>query len=314
MNELVRTQKAELQSLNDTSRDIKHEIRAEVDHKIEKISDEVKYSSLKSQANSNKLNIVITGLKEDPNTTPLALAKDFLKTTLKIKDLSVGVAYRIGTAPPEDSLYARPLVVKFNDAASRDKVWKLKTDITGEDGRKIRVQADVPKRLRDESQLLHRVAKAAAKLPKYKSPKIKDYKLILHGKEYTPGQLEELPTPIRPSTLATPKSDTTLAFFSCHSVFSNHYQSPFTVKGANFHNMEQFLAYRKAQLADQDHLAYQALHAHDQAEVKSILNKLKNKCGQEWKDQAPIIAAEGIREKFRQNQYLLETLISTRDL
>lgn len=312
MNKLVQTQKDQINSFHESSRDLKHEIRAEVDQKIEKLSDEVNHCSLKSQANANKLNLVITGLQEDPDKTSLALAKDFFVSTLKIKGLQLDVAYRIGNAQAEDSSYIRPLVVRFDNAASRDKVWKNKIDITDDSGKKIRIQTDLPKRLRDESQLLHRVVKAAVKIPKYKTAKIKDYKLLLNGEEYTPSQLEQLPEPIRPSTLASPKSDTTIAFFSRHSVFSNHYHSSFTIKGAKFNNMEQYLAYRKAQLANQDHLASQALHAKDPAEAKAILNKLKNKCTKEWKEQAPKIAEEGIREKFRQNQYLLDILISTR--
>lgn len=187
--------------------------------------------------------------------------------------------------------------------------------ITAKDSdRKIRISADLPKRLRDDSILLSRVAKAAAKLPKYKSAKIRDYKLILNGKEYAPNELEQLPRQLRPSTLSTPRSQEAVAFFSRHSVFSNHYQSPFKLKGIMFNNMEQYLAFRRAKLAGREDLASQALDSDTPAEAKSILNRLKNTQTEVWSEQRANIAAEGPREKFRQNQFLLECLLSTRGL
>lgn len=329
MNGLIQTQRDQIKHFNDQTKVLKQDILKgvedqnndfqqklvkEVDTKVSDISTEVKYNKLKTQAFTNKLNLVITGLREDPNKAPLTLAKDYFSSMLKIKDLELDVAYRLGAAPTGDSSYSRPLVVRFPQMFYRDKVWKNKTDFTEEDGNIIRIHADLPKRLRDDSQLLYRVQKAAAKIPRYKSAKVKDYKLLLNGNEYAPNQLESLPEPIRPSFLASPQSDQAVAFFSRHSVFSNHYQSPFTVKGVKFGNMEQFLAYRKACFTEHDYLAAQALETQDPAEAKAILNKLKKNCPRQWYDKAPEIVAEGLREKFKQNQYLLELLISTRGL
>lgn len=289
-------------------------MEGKMEGKLTKISNECNHNSLKSQANWNKLNLVITGLKEDPSKDPLAAASKFLSSTLKIKDLELDIAYRLGALPPQDSGYVRPLVVRFTKIAHRDKVWKNKTDITEEDGQKIRIHADLPKRLRNDSQLLYRVQKAASGIPKFHSAKIRDYKLFLHGKEYAPNELENLPFPIRPSTLATPRSDTALVFFSRHSVFSIHHHSPFTVKGVHFQNMEQFLAYRKALFTEQDQLASQVLEMQDPAEAKSVLNRLKKSCPQQWYDQVPEIVAEGLKEKFRQNRKLLDALVDTHNL
>lgn len=208
------------------------------------------------------------------------------------------MAYRLGAAPPTDSTYARPLVVRFPTVAQRDKDWSGKTDITDEDGQKIRISADLPRHLREDSQLLHRVQRAASKIPRYKAATVKDYRLYLDGDSYAPDELERLPEPIRPSTLATPKTDTALAFFSRHSVFSNHYMSKFTIKGVTFSNVEHFLAYRKAKFAGQDRLASQALETHNPVEAKSILNKLKSHNPKKWYEKVPKILAEGLKEKF----------------
>lgn len=314
MNDLIQQQRDQVASFNDITKNFKQEVKKDIESSEKKLSKEIRYNSLKYQASSNKLNLVITGLKEDDSKAPLALAKNFFTSTLGIKDLSMDVAYRLGTAPAEGSGYIRPLVVRFPNMADKDKAWKNKKDVTDEDGTTIRVHADLPKRLRDDSQLLRRVARAASNLPKYRSAKVKDYKLCLNGEEYAPDELEKLPEPIRPSTLATPRSDSAVVFFSRHSVFSNHYQSHFRIKGIKFNNMEQYLAYRRAQISDKDYLVSKALDAEDPAEAKSILNTLKKDHADDWKKLAPEIAAEGLRAKFKQNQYLLESLLSTRGL
>lgn len=78
--------------------------------------------------------------------------------------------------------------------------------------------------------------------------------------------------------------------------------------------MEQYLAYRRAKFTGQDVTARKALDAQDPAEAKAILNSLKNTQPEAWNEQRSRILEEGLREKFKQNQFLLECLLSTRGL
>lgn len=74
----------------------------------------------------------------------------------------------MGAQPEADSPYCRPIVVKFSNLEHRNRVWKERTDITSEDGkRKIRVQADLPKPLRERMQVMYRVLKAAVKIKEF---------------------------------------------------------------------------------------------------------------------------------------------------
>lgn len=82
----------------------------------------------------------------------------------------------------------------FSSLADRNKVWREKTTITSDEGQKIRIQQDLPKQLRETTQLLHRIVRAAAEHPKYRYARIQDYKLLLNGKVYGPTQLESLPS------------------------------------------------------------------------------------------------------------------------
>lgn len=187
--------------------------------------------------------------------------------------------------------------------------------ITPEGGdQKIRIQQDLPKQLREVSQILNRVLKAAAAHPKFKSAKFWDYKIRLNGKDYGPHQLELLPKPIRPSTLATRSSETTLVFFTRHTAFSNHHPSPFTFKGKRYANMEHYLAHQRAILSQDKELMARAMEATDPLEAKAILSYLKQDHADQWNDRVENILPAGLRQKFNQNEALCKILVDTQNL
>lgn len=275
--------------------------KAEVDKMIKQVEKDAQYNSLKAKASGNKLNLVLTGLPEDDSKTTYELAKDFIEKTLKIKESGIDVAYRLGSTPDPGSLYARPVVVRFIRVYYRNMVWKKRVDITqDDDGRMTRVNTDMPKRLRDDLRILNRVAKAASKLQEFKSAKVQDYRLLFKGKSYPADMLETLPVPIRPSTLASPMSDTTVAFYSKYSMLSNHFPAMFRINEQNFNSMEQYLAFRKAKLSGQQPMIQRALHAHDPVKAKAVLNTLSNDHPQEWNNEVGNILLEGLRAKFSQ--------------
>lgn len=186
---------------------------------------------------------MVVGLEESEDKTPLELVKEHFSKAIKIKNISIAAAYRVGSQPGSGSSYSRPIVVRFNNLAHRNRVWRKRAAVPQEDGAgKIRIQADLPKLLREGMQSMYRVLRAATKLKEFDSAKINDYQLELNGKVYQVTDLENLPKKIRPSTLLTPRSDSTLVFFSRHSFLSNHHPSTFKIGQNTFYSMEQFLA------------------------------------------------------------------------
>lgn len=326
MDDLIKTQKEQVDSFKAFTTKFRKEINQSLDQKVGTAKQELKedigrlshmvaYNSLKSQANNNKLNLVIIGLKEESDKTPLSVAKDFFSQALGVTGVSIDVAYRLGTQSDQNSSYIRPLVVRFSGVADRDKIWKKRQDITAEEGeRKIRIQADLPKRLRNDNQVLYRVCKAAASYDEFKSAKVKDYTLLLNGEIFAADQLEQLPFQIRPSTIASPRSDSLMAFFSCHSILSNHHPSTFTCEGTVFSTMEHYLAFRRAQLSGQKKLIDRALYAYDPVEAKAVLNSLKKDQPQKWEENIPDIAVKGLKAKFSQNPHMRDFLCSTQGL
>lgn len=312
MNTLIQQQKDQVGSFNDTTKRFKREIHKEVDQKLNTFSQNLDHKSLKDQAFRNRHNLVVTGLAEDPSKNTQTLVSEHFVNTLKIPKVDIKAAQRIGPEPTEGSSYCRPILVKFPIITHRNLVWKKRMDITAEDGEtKIRIQADLPKRLREDVRLLYRVLRAAESVPEYKTAFVSDYSIALDGKTYSPRELELLPLPLRPSTLATRASDQVLTFFSRHTFLSNHHHSEFKIQGNKFHNVEQYLAFRRASLSGKKSTIQKALRSKNPVEAKAILNSLKEDHTEEWNDKISEWAEEGIRAKFQQNPTLADALCNT---
>lgn len=93
-------------------------------------------------------------------------------------------------------------VGEMNKLVEAQKAQVHRNAISQVDGaQRIRVQADLPKQLRDDVTMLYRVARAASVMDEYKTAKVRDYALSLNGELYSVKQLEQLPYAIRPSNL-----------------------------------------------------------------------------------------------------------------
>lgn len=347
MNKLVDQQKTQVDSFKSSAKNLKRDIKKDTEEQITQVKQDVTYTMLKGQAFQNRFNLIITGLPEHDTNSAYTVAVNFLKTQLKLDKIKVKSAYRIGPPPSQGNSYIRPTSVTFATIADKNAVWKKRKDIplqlTKEDSRqtehhpadtqqavvtddnspmasdragnqqRIRIQADLPKQLREDVNILYKVVKAAEKIIDFKTAFIKDYALHLHGKMYTARQLERLPYAIRPSTLAIRQTNSVLAFFSKSCPLSNHYPSTFKVNDQTFYNVEQFLAFKKAELAQRDDLMQKALGTQCPVEAKAILNTLRNDNVEEWQKERHGVALKALRAKFNQNKTSRDYLCSTKD-
>lgn len=308
INQDAQKQKDELKSFKSDHTDIQKDVQRQ----FKQAADDRAFKELKDQAFKNQHNIVITGLPEHESYDDYSVASHFFRTKLKLKKLYLETTYRRGQTPANGGSYIRPLVVTFSWLRDRNLVWRRRNNIPQTDGnQRIKIQADLPKALREDVSVLYRVLRAAASIEEFKTASVRDYSVVLNGKHYAPSQLETLPIPLRPSSLATKQSDQALAFFTKFSFLSNHSPSTFTYQNKVFNNMEQFLAFRRAETCQQHELADRALRTQDPVEAKYILNSLRNDHEQEWQSLREEIAAEGLREKFTQNPALADYLKST---
>lgn len=315
MNELIDVQKQQVDSFNAGSEQLKNDILAEMNKKLEKRDNDRHCDSLKQQAFKCRHNLIIIGMSEDPNKSTPSLVKDFFTKVLNLRNMEMNTAFRLGSQPGEDSDYNRPIVVKFNYLTHRNAVWRKRNAVPKEDnGNQIRIQADLPKALREGVQKLYKITRAAANIKGFESARVYDYQLEVNGDIYQITDLEELPTQLRPSTIASPKSDTHMVFFSSDAKLSNHHPSKFIINGQSFNSMEHFLAVRRAELSGDRNMIRKAKNVQDPIQAKHILNALKNDHQQEWNHGLEELALEGLRAKFGQNQHLNDYLYSTKHL
>lgn len=289
--------------------------KAEINETIIRNTHDIEYRRLQDQASRNRHNLILLGIPEHDQDSAFTQASNCFKNNLKLPKVSIDVAYRLGKEPDQPSSYARPIMVKFDHIFDRNAVWRKRNNIVQENQDKpIRIETDTPKQLREDLRILYRVQRAASQIEQYQTAEVRDYKLFLNEEEYFAWELEELPRPLRPSTLATRKTDNVLVFYSKYSVLSNHHTSPFKIRDRTFATMEQFLAYNRAKLAGQRKLIQRALAALDPVEAKFILNTLRNDHPEEWNKDLSALVTEGLHAKFRQNPTLCEYLCSTAPL
>lgn len=307
----VQLQKARVQDLATSYESMQQDVKEQ----LGQFSEDIIHKNFIRKAFDNRKNIVIIGLPEHQTHSAYSVAMKFFKSSLNLRRLDVDVAFRLGNPPSEGSSYSRPLIVKFNRMSDRNSVWKLRYEIPQEDGlQTIKIQADLPKQLRDDVNTLYRVLRAASALPEYRSASIRDYMFLLHGKQFTARQLEHLPVPLRPSSLACRISDRAMVFFSKFSPLSNHHPSEFTLYDKTFHTMEQYLAFKRAEFSGNHSLMEKAAQAIDPVEAKSVLNALRQHNIEGWQEQRSTVAMEGLRAKFGQNEHLSVFLKNTKQL
>lgn len=318
MNELIDIQRDQVESFNSGAKqlqkDWKREVMDEVNKKFEDLGKQKHYQSLKDQAFRNRYNLVVGGLTEEAEKTTVQIVKNFFSETLQTPDVQIRSAQRLGSQEATASKYNRPILVRFDNWADRNVIWRKRAAIPDNKDNKYRIQADLPKELREGIPTLYKVANAASKIKEFTNVRVHDYQLELNGKAFQISDLEQLPSQIRPSSLAETKSDTHLVFFSRHSKLSNHHPSEFTVKGQRFASMEQFLATRRAELSGKEDLIKKAQDSQDPVQAKHILNALHGDHQQEWDQQLEVTAMDGLRAKFTQNRSLRDHLCSTGEL
>lgn len=260
---------------------VKGEIREEVQIQSDKLSEESKHKSMKDQAFARRHNIVVFGISDNNSVeTDTKLAHKFFKDRMGITGLNILHTYRLGllNRSPNGN---RPLVVKFANIQDKWLVWNNKSKIKYDQANPVRIQEDLPKKLREDNRVLQRIAKAA-NTTGIGVAKVKDYKVVINGRTFSSYNLKDLPPELQPQAVYTPRSHNAVVFFTKNSPLSNHFYAPFTLDGKRFVCIEQYLAYSKAMLSQNEALARRALEVNEAAEHKVILNTLRNEVQEKW--------------------------------
>ena len=142
---------------------------------------------------------------------------------------------------------------------------------------------------------------------------LKDDKLVVKSETYTVRDLDSQQCNIDLNKLFTLIRTDMTAFYSKHSVLSNHHPCRFTVNGESYSSMEQFLFIEIAELFGDQQLIQKISSEHDPVIIKRLAKTVKNFGKNIWRRDIGKILDDGLFEKFRENPELGAFLIATGD-
>lgn len=234
---------------------------------------------------------------------------EILQSRLNIPRIKLEMVVRMGASTGKQP---RPILMTFSNLPQRFQVWYKKGELNKDQEQKLWLQEDFPKPLRNEMNALLKIQKKAKSIPdKYPDVKIKDFKIKIQGRFFSAQQLESLPDDLKPSRNATPQDDEAVVFFGRASPLSNHHICEITIAGRNYTCVEHFLAWQRANVAEDKALAQEILQMKDPSEHKRALNSLRENKAEEWEETVKSVLLAALRAKFKQNNSLKTFLCST---
>lgn len=268
----------------------------------------------KVEAALRKNNLIIEGIHEaqvQREYTAYNQARYFIRNTLGLRYAEIGMAYRLGKPRSENSR-PRPLLIHFPNLGDRMDAWNARPRFnTRNDSYSIR--EDLPQQLRPIQAALQRVAQVARRQPqKFSNVSIRDFKIHINDTSYGVDELENLPKDLRPSVSSTPGNQQVVVFFGKESRFSNHHPSKFTIQETTYSSVEQYLADKRATLADRQDLRDKAMASDNPVEAKRVLNALHgDNSDDQWAYKRRDVLFDGLMAKFQQNEDLKKYLLSS---
>lgn len=270
---------------------------------------EINQNKKSIESMDNKLrsrNLVIEGINESAKEDIKQLIFDCINPTIgDLKKEQIKSAYRMGKARGKKP---RSIIVVLDDETLRDNILSRAADIKKQNNNKYlwlnRDQNDNSRRKRN-------LVKACFNLLKHNKYEcsMKGSLIHLDGKRYGYDELTLLPENCRPENAKSRlfDNDLSLAFHSEHVFCSNMYGALFTYKGQLYTSAEQAYQVTKVSEAGYKKLAADMLGFANPYYTKSVGGNTPSPQG--WDDRSESIMKEIVREKFTQNEDLLEKLI-----
>ena len=176
--------------------------------------------------------------------------------------------------------------------------------------RGVFVDREYPPDVERKQKTLLPVLRAAKRLSDYKKQsRLEDDKLILKGKPYTINTLNQLPEELNVFSVSSKQNESVVVFFGEINPLSNFHPSPFVFEGIHYISSEQFIQSTKARYFRDIDTSNQILGCTTSWECKELSREIRNVDENRWDSVAGELCHAGIRAKFQQNPYALDTLI-----
>ena len=136
-------------------------------------------------------------------------------------------------------------------------------------------------------------------------------KHVIDEVKYTVDNLADLPEELSACRTAEKSNEDTLVFHGKYSSFSNFHHSTFQIIGKKYPTAEHYIQYQKLLLFGHSVKANKILRSTTPLEAKKLSYDISDYSRSKWIHEGYEKCARGIREKFVQNNSLLESLKST---
>ena len=155
------------------------------------------------------------------------------------------------------------------------------------------------------------ILKVAKQFEDYKKKcRLEDDKVIINGRIYGTDNLHQLPDEIDVFEITSKSSSDCVGFFGALNPLSNCYKSKFTVEGIEYISSEQYIRAQKAMLFNDETSYNRIMGASNSLDCKNAARSVCNFDRNKWESAPGSLCKEGLKAKFKQNPYLLDTLIN----
>ena len=218
------------------------------------------------------------------------------------RDTLIESIERMGRYNP---LRTRPVKVSFTEKKDVDNLFKNRKKLT----KGVFIDTEYSKATEKERRTLRPIIKAARRIDKFKGIcKMEGPNFVLDGKKYHRQNLHTLPIEL---DLSKVTNNEVHAFFGKLNPLSNFHLCKFTVNNDEFHSSEQWIQSRKAEFCKDRITKNRIMNSEDPLDSKEITRDITNFNRRAWLDQAEEICYLGIKEKFLQNEDLMDALQKT---
>ena len=160
-------------------------------------------------------------------------------------------------------------------------------------------------------RILLLILKAAKQFKDYKKKcRLEDDKEVINGRKYGTENLHQLPSKIYVFEITSKSDSDCVGFFGALNPLSNFYESKFTVEGIEYILSEQYIQAQKALLFKDETSYNRIMGATNSLDCKNAARSVCNFDRSKWETAAGSLCKEGLKAKFDQNPYLLDTLIN----
>ena len=203
----------------------------------------------------------------------------------------------------------RPLSVEF--LLKEDAVYLLENRTNLRKG--IYIDREYSADVEYQRKLLRPILQAARRTKGLeKKCKLQGASLEIKGKKITTKTLHKLPKELDVFTITSKKEENVIGFFRELNALSNFHPAEFEMDGIKFPTSEHYIQYTKARYFGDNLAATNILGANTPADSKTLGWSVTNFDKEKWDMNAKNLCLPGIREKFLQNQSLLDTLLRTK--